>query len=307
MERKLIVTSSPHIRAKTSTQSVMRDVLIALCPALIAGCYYFGWRAFLLCAVCVISSVLFEFLYRKLMHLPQTIGDLSAAVTGLLLALNLPVSFPPWMALIGSFVAIIVVKQLFGGLGKNFANPAIVGRIVLMLSFATQMSSNVLPAAADALSGATPLVATNAGGALPSYMDLFLGRIGGSIGETCKLALLLGAAYLIIRRVITPTAPLAFIGTVFVFSAVFGLDPVYQILSGGLILCAFFMATDYVTTPTTESGKLIFGIGCGLVTIVLRRFSAYPEGASFALLLMNILTPHIDQLCRKKAFGGDSK
>ena len=287
MEKKLLVTASPHIRAKTDSQSIMRDVIIALLPTLLASIYYFGLRALLLCVVCVAASVLCEFLYQKWMGLPIRIGDLSAALTGLLLALNLPATFPVWMAVVGCFVAIVVVKQLFGGLGKNFANPAIVGRIVLTLSFASHMAgapSRVM----DAVSGATPLAAAAAGEALPSYLDLFLGRVGGVMGETCKWALLLGAAYLLLRRVISITTPLAFMGSVFLLSIPLGMDPVYQILSGGLILGAFFMATDYVTSPNTPKGEIIYGIGIGLLVCLIRYFGGYPEGVCYSILIMNI-------------------
>lgn len=304
MQDQLLVNSSPHMRSTTTTQRIMADVLIALLPALVAATIIFGFRAIAVCVVCVAASVLFEFAYRRLMGLPKTIGDLSAAVTGLLLALNLPVTIPLWMAVIGCFVAIVIVKQLFGGLGKNFANPAIVGRIVLLISFASPMTSWAMPRAlqaADAITGATPLAMAAAS---PSYGQLFWGTAGGSLGETCKFALLLGFAYLLVRRVITPTTPLAFAGTVFVLTLFLGQDPVYHLLSGGLMLGAVFMATDYVTTPITETGRLVFGIGAGIVTVMIRLYASYPEGVSFAILLMNILTPHIDNLCTIKAFGG---
>jgi electron transport complex protein RnfD len=281
----------------------MGDVLLALLPALCASVWVFGARAFLLSAVCVASCMLFEYAYRRVCGLSQTAGDLSAAVTGLLLAFNLPVTLPLWQAAIGCFAAVVVVKQLFGGLGKNFANPAIVGRIVLLISFASGMTTWSAPSkyAADAVSSATPLAA---GANAVSYMDMFLGQIGGSMGETCKLALLLGGLYLIIRRVISPTAPLAFCASVFLLAWLLGADPLYHLLAGGLVLGAFFMATDYSTTPTTEPGKLIFGVGCGIITVVIRLYASYPEGVSFAILLMNLLTPHIDRLTEKKAFGG---
>jgi electron transport complex protein RnfD len=238
----------------------------------------------------------------------MTIGDLSAAVTGVLLAFNLPVTMPLWMAAIGCFVAIVIVKQLFGGLGRNFANPAIVGRIVLLVSFTGQMTTWATPAllGSDAVTGATPLAlaaASSAGQTLPSYLDLFLGAVGGSLGETCKLTLLLGGVYLVVRKVITVTTPLVFIAATALFSGILGADPLYQVLSGGLILGAIFMATDYVTTPTTEVGKVIFGVGCGLITVIIRLYAGYPEGVSFAILLMNIVTPHIDRLCSHRAFG----
>ena len=318
MTQNLVITSSPHFRAKDTTRSIMLDVLIALCPALIASVIWFGPRALLVSAVCVGASVLFEYAYRKLMHLDMTIGDLSAAVTGLLLAFNLPSSIPLWMAVIGCFVSIVIVKQLFGGLGKNFANPAIVGRIVLLISFATPMTNWPVPLRADAVTSSTPLGLVSAMEAtgvdaassvtpasLPSYADMFLGKIGGSLGETCTLALLIGFVYLVVRKVITITEPVAFVGTVFVLSWLLGADPVFHILAGGVMLGAIFMGTDYVTTPTTEMGRLIFGIGAGILTVVIRLYGSYPEGVSFAILIMNIITPHIDNLTRIKALGAE--
>ncbi len=301
---KLIVQASPHIRGPKSTSSVMRDVIIALVPAIIASSIIFGLQALLLICVCIISSVLFEFLYRKITKQDNTIGDLSAVVTGILLAFNLPVTLPIWMAVIGCFVAIVIVKQLFGGIGQNFANPAIMGRIVLLASFATPMTSWVLPSVEGGkislVAGATPLAD---GAQIPSYLDMFLGLRGGCLGETCVLALLIGGIYLVARKIITPTAPLAFFATVVVFSLFTNQDPIMQLMSGGVMLGAIFMATDYTTTPTTELGKLIFGIGCGFITMMIRGYGAYPEGVSFAILLMNILTPHIDNLTRTVPFG----
>lgn len=318
MTQNLVITSSPHFRAKDTTRTIMLDVLIALCPALIASVIWFGPRALLVSAVCVGASVLFEYTYRKLMHLDMTIGDLSAAVTGLLLAFNLPSSIPLWMAVIGCFVSIIIIKQLFGGIGKNFANPAIVGRIVLLISFATPMTNWPVPLGTDAVTGPTPLgmvSAMEAAGvdaassatppSLPTYIDMFLGKIGGSLGETCTLALLIGFVYLVIRKVITITEPVAFVGTVFVLSWLLGADPIFHVLAGGVMLGAIFMGTDYVTTPTTETGRLIFGIGAGILTVVIRLYGAYPEGVSFAILIMNIVTPHIDNLTRIKALGAE--
>lgn len=304
MERLLAINSSPHARSSTTTQVIMRDVLIALFPTLIASAFIFGVRALVVCAVCVATSVFFEYLYRRLMNLPQTVSDLSAAVTGLLLAFNLPADIPLWMAMIGCFVAIVIIKQLFGGIGKNFANPAIVGRIVLLISFATPMTTPwLLPLSqrtADAVTGATPLAT---GPMSVGYLQLFLGNIGGSLGETCKLTLLLGFLYLLVRKVITISAPVAFMATVLILAPIMGGDPIFHLLTGGIILGAIFMATDYVTTPTTELGKVIFGVGCGIITMVIRMYAGYPEGVSFSILLMNIVTPHIDQLCSSKPFG----
>lgn len=280
----------------------MLNVIIALLPALAVGCWVFGLRALLLTAVCVASCVLFEFLSRKLMKRDNTVSDLSAVVTGVILAMNLPVTLPIWMAVLGSFVAIVIVKQLFGGIGQNFANPAITARIVLMLSFPTAMTNWAVPFfykdSADVVTGATPLVS---GGV--SYLDLFLGKVGGCLGETCALALLIGGLYLAARKIISLAAPAGFIGSLALLSLIFGDDPLYAILAGGVFLGAFFMATDYATTPITTKGKLVFGLGCGIITFVIRHFGSYPEGVSFSILLMNILTPYIEQLTRTKIFG----
>lgn len=285
-----------------TTQRIMLCVITALLPASAAAVYFFGARALLLIAVCIISAVISEQLCCILMKKKSTVSDLSACLTGLLLALNLPVTLPLWQAALGSFIAIAVVKQLFGGLGQNFANPAITARIVLMLSFTTQMTHWVKPFywkdAADAVSSATPLVSGNA-----SYYDLFTGSVGGCIGETSAAALLAGGIYLIVRKIISPSAPLAFTGTVALLSFVTGGDPLYQILSGGLLIGAFFMATDYATTPVTEKGKIIFGIGCGIITFVIRKYGNFPEGVSFSILIMNIITPYIDSFTRTKVFG----
>lgn len=284
----------------------MLNVIIALVPALAAGCYIFGLRALLLTAVCAASCVIFEFCCRKLMKRDNTIGDLSAVVTGVILAMNLPVTLPIWMAVVGSFVAIVIVKQLFGGIGQNFANPAITARIVLMLSFPTAMTSWAVPFyykdGADVVTGATPLVSGNA-----SNMELFLGTVGGCLGETCALALLLGGLYLAVRRIISLAAPVSFIGSLALLAFVTGGDPLCAILSGGVFLGAFFMATDYATTPITTKGKIIFGVGCGIITFVIRRFGSYPEGVSFSILLMNVLTPFIEQATRTKIFGANKE
>lgn len=298
----LIVTASPHRRDNISTQKIMLMVIIALLPSVIASAIYFGIRAILLIAICVVTCVLTEFVCRKLMKRNQTISDLSACVTGILLALNLPVTLPIWEAVIGSFVAIAVVKQLFGGIGQNFANPAIVGRIVLMLSFTADMTTWAIPKyyqnSGEIITGATPLVSGNA-----SYIDLFLGNVGGCLGETSALAILIGGLFLIVMKVISPSAPISFIGTVAILTAITGGDVGYQVLAGGLLLGAFFMATDYSTTPITEKGRIIFGIGCGIITFVIRNYGGYPEGVSFSILLMNVLTPYIDRLTMTKPVG----
>ena len=277
-------------------------MFIALLPSVVASAIYFGFRAILLIAICVATCVLTEFVCRKLMKRNQTISDLSACVTGILLALNLPVTLPIWEAVIGSFVAIAVVKQLFGGIGQNFANPAIVGRIVLMLSFTADMTTWAIPKyyqnSGEVITGATPLVSGDA-----SYLDLFLGNVGGCLGETSALAILIGGLFLIVMKVISPSAPISFIGTVAILTAITGGDVGYQVLAGGLLLGAFFMATDYSTTPITEKGRIIFGIGCGIITFVIRNYGGYPEGVSFSILLMNVLTPYIDRLTMSKPVG----
>ncbi len=299
----LTVSASPHIRSSATTRRIMLDVIIALVPALIAAVWVFGPRAALVAAVCVLSCVLSEWLYEKAMKKPVTVGDLSAVVTGLLLGYNLPVTIPLWQAVFGSVVAIILVKQLFGGIGKNFANPAITARIVMFLAFSVSMTSWVAP---DGVSGATPLaiIAKGTPELLPPLKDMLLGVRGGCLGETSVLALLLGGVYLLIRRVISWHIPVAFIGTVGLLTLLLGQQPLYQMLSGGLVLGAFFMATDYVTSPQTNWGKIIFGFGAGFFTVLIRVYGSFPEGVSYAILLMNILVPYINRLTRRKAFGG---
>lgn len=307
MENKLHVSVSPHIHSKNSTQKIMLDVLISLLPATIAGVVIFGLQALLVIAVCVAVSVLAEFVFNKIVKKPLTISDLSAAVTGLLLALNLPANIPLWQAAVGSLFAIVIVKCIFGGIGKNVVNPAITGRVFMLIAF-TSMTTAAFPV--DATAGATPL-AEIANGSEVVLTDLLLGNVGGSIGETCKVALLIGGVYLLIRRVITWHIPVAFIGTALLFTlAVHEFDfmlALSLVLSGGLILGAVFMATDYVTSPTTPLGKIIFGIGAGLITVLIREWGIYPEGVSFAILIMNILNPYIDMLTARKLFGGAKK
>lgn len=302
-EYKLSVASSPHASSPVGTKNLMRDVLIALIPALAMGIYVFGPRALTMTLVSVVFCEIFEWLYCKIMHKPIPCGDLSAAITGVLLVFVCPVTLPYWTIIIGDAFAIIVVKQLFGGLGKNFANPAIVGRVVLFLAFSGGMTNWVFP---DAVSSATPLALISKGAIdqLPSLWHAFIGWEGGCLGETCSLALIAGGIYLIVRKVITWHIPVAFIGTVFVLTALLGQQPVYQVLSGGLLLGAIFMATDYVTSPPTPWGKVIFGIGCGLITVLIRVWGSYPEGVSFAILFMNILNPYITSWTRNKPIGG---
>ena len=295
-----IVAASPHVTTKNSTAVIMRDVLIALLPAVIAGCVVFGLRALLVVAVTTAACVFFEWGFEKLCHTPSTISDLSAAVTGVLLAMNLPVSIPLWQAVFGALVAIVAVKGLFGGIGKNFANPAITARIVMFLAFSKTMTAWVFP---DAVSSATPL-AMMANGESVDYLTLLLGNHGGCLGETSALALLIGVAYLLIRGVISWHTPVCFVGTVFVMSLILGQDAVGQILSGGLMLGAIFMATDYSTTPSTDWGRVLFGIGAGLLTVLIRFYGAYAEGVSFAILFMNILTPYLSKWTETKPFGG---
>lgn len=297
----LIVSASPHIRSKTNTRAIMLDVIIALMPTLIAATIIFGFRSLLVVGVCVAFAVLGEWGFQKLCKRDVTVGDLSAVVTGVLLGFSLPVGIPLWQAAFGSIVAIVVVKQLFGGIGKNFANPAVTARIVLFIAFAGTMTSWQMP---DAVSTATPLVAIKYGGELPELLDLFLGKRAGCLGETSIIALLIGGIYLMARKVITWHVPVVYLGTVFVLTALLGKEPVYQLMSGALVLSAFFMATDYTTTPATKKGKIVYGVGCGLITVLIRVWGNYPEGVSFAILLMNILTPHINTLTRSKPLGG---
>ncbi len=304
----LKVAASPHIRDGMTTQTIMLLVIGALLPAAIAGTIHFGWRALGMMVFCVLLCMAFEGLCRRAMKREQTIADGSAALTGLLLAMNLPVTMPLWEVTVGCFVAIVIVKQLFGGLGQNFANPAITARVVLMVSFTSDMTHWILPRTAggafsyDAVSSATPLVTGNA-----SLQELFWGSVPGCIGETCAAALLFGGLFLIFMDIISPVTPLSMLGTVAICSLISSggnvQEMLYQLLSGGLLLGAFFMATDYVTSPITSRGKLLFGIGCGLMTFLIRTLGSYPEGVSLAILLMNILTPYIDQFTMERPFG----
>ena len=298
---KLTVSPSPHIRSGASTSRIMLHVLIALMPAMVMSAVLFGGRALVLTSLCILSAMAWERLCCLIMKRPDTTDDLSAMVTGMLLAFNLPPTLPLYMAVIGTFIAIVIVKMIFGGLGQNFANPAIVGRIVLMLSFTSAMTNWTTPkTVTDAVTSATPLAS---GGKGYSYWDLFIGNCPGCLGEVCAAALIAGGIYLVVMKVICVHTPIAFVGTVFVYSWLAGEDPVYQILSGGLMLGAIFMATDYVTTPVCKKGKVIFGIGCGIITCVIRFYASYPEGVSFSILIMNIATPYIDMITLKKPVG----
>lgn len=307
----MTVSVSPHLRSERTTQKVMLDVIIALIPALIASVLFFGWRSLLLVCVSAAACVLSEYIWERLMHKEITVGDLSAVVTGILLAYNVPVGMPLWQIVVGDVAAIIVVKMLFGGLGCNFMNPALVGRIVLMFSFTTDMTTYPAPRVfesflpnVDVLSSATPLTVMNQLD-WTNFIQLYAGNTAGVIGETSAFALLLGGIYLYARNVIKPHIPLAYMGSVILFTWIFGgPQPVLSVFAGGVMLGAIFMATDYVTSPFTNKGKIIFGIGCGLVTAAIRVFGNYAEGVTFAILLMNILVPYINDLTMTKPLGG---
>ena len=314
-KRLLNVSASPHFRSNDTVTGIMLDVIIAMVPSLLASAYIFGLRALLVTAVSVISCVGFEYISRKVMKRHNTLADLSAVVTGMLLAFNLPVDIPLPMVVIGAAVAIIVAKQFFGGIGQNFVNPALVGRIVLMVSFPVYMSNYGMPFAwqhkgVDIVTTATPLSVLGnpeASASLPSLMYMLLGIRQGSIGEVCALALILGFAYLLIRRVIKATIPLCFVGTVALIMLIAGKGDLtfvaYEVLSGGLLLGAIFMATDYTTSPVNFKGQVIFAIGCGLITSVIRLFGSLPEGVSFSIIIMNILVPQIEKFTTPKPFG----
>ena len=303
MDNKLIVTAAPHITGADSTQKIMGRVCLALVPTLIASVIIFSFNALIVTAVTVAACVFFEWAYCKLMGREVPVADFSAVVTGLLLAFNLPATLPPWMAIVGAFIAIVIIKQLFGGLGYNFANPAIVGRIALAVGFGAKMAAYPLPDnGVDALTSATPLaVAGELGSA--DYLTLLLGNHGGVLGETCAICILIGGIYLIATKVISPVLPVTYLATVAVLSLCFGMDPIVQLLSGGLMLGAFFMATDYVTSPTTDKGKVVAGLFLGLVTMLIRRFGNMNEGVSFAILLMNLITPYIEVNTRQDRLG----
>lgn len=320
---KLIATSNPHIRSNETTRSIMLDVIIAMLPALAFAIFNFGLRALTLTAVSVVACVFWEWLYRKLMKKPQSIGDLSCVVTGMLLAFVCPVHMPYWMIIIGDFFAIVVVKQLFGGIGKNFLNPALAGRAVLLASYAGTMTSWVDPAAgkaaiigsnADVVTTATPLAIMKTGDfaelmATYGVDKMFIGQIPGSLGEVSAVALLIGGAYLIWRKVINWQTPVAYIATVAVLTFLFpkqgtGLEwMLYSVFGGGLFLGAFFMATDYATSPVTKKGQLIFGIGCGLFTVLIRYFGSYNEGVCYSIMVMNLLVALIDKYTKPTRFG----
>lgn len=298
MDKRFETPSSPFTHCGASTQRIMLDVIIALLPATVAAVVIFGAPALVPILSCVIAAVLSEFLFNVITHRKQSIGDLSAVVTGLLLGLNLSTNVPVWQCVIGSVFAIVFVKCLFGGLGHNFANPAITARVFMLVSF-TQVMGGAMPKGVDLVTSATPLEVLSAGGeGLPSLLDMFLGVRGGAVGETCVIALLIGFAYLVIRRVIRWYVPAIFVGSVFVLYFVTtgsAVTALYEIMAGGLFLGAIFMATDYQTSPINNKGKAFFALGCGILTFVIREYCAYPEGVSLSILVMNILAPMIEK------------
>ena len=315
MENKFIVSAAPHVHTGKTITKIMRDVLIALAPAAVMSVVYFGIRAVLIIITAILSAVLGEYLFNRILKKNNTISDLSATLTGLLLALNMPPTIPLWMVALGSLFAIVVVKQIFGGLGKNFMNPALGGRCFMLIAWAGAMTQFIEPFNPDALSCATQLtiIKESMDSGLPSMLDAFIGNTAGCIGETSAAALLLGFAYMLVRKIVSIRIPLAYILTFAILTFFFGFNSsdmsmatftLYQVLSGGLLLGAFFMATDYVTTPTTPKGRIIFGMGCGVLTFVIRRFGGYPEGVSFAIILMNLATPVIEEHTIPKPFGG---
>ena len=304
-----VMATGPHIHSKDNSRRIMLDVIIALLPAAVAAIILYGLPALWMILACVVSAVASEILFNLCTGKAQSVGDLSAVVTGLLLALNLSTRVPLWQCVLGSVFAIVLVKCAFGGIGRNFANPAITARVFLLAAFSSTVAGGAFPKAVDAVSSATPLELIGVEGAeLPSLLDMFLGLRGGAIGEGCILALLLGFAYLLVRRVIRWQTPVIFVGTVFVLSLIATgslTAATYEILAGGLVLGAVFMATDYSTTPLTLEGKALFALGCGVITFVIRFFCAYPEGVSFSILCMNILAPWLEKWTRRKPLGGE--
>lgn len=305
-----VVSGTPHVRSKESIQSIMRDVIFALVPATAMGIYYFGLKALILIVAAIVSAVFFEWLYEKITKKPVTISDLSAVVTGLLLAMNLPASAPIWVPIVGSAFAIIFAKQLFGGLGQNFINPALAGRAFLLASYPTEMTTWTAPtgfSGADAVAVATPLSQLKAGELTTSLGDLIVGNVGGCIGETCAIALIIGGIYLLYKHVISWKIPVIYIATVFILFAVIGRHgvrmPLQEIMAGGVMLGGIFMATDYASSPVTPKGQVIFAIGAGLITYLIRTFGGYPEGVSYSILLMNVCVPLIERFTEPTIFG----
>jgi len=307
MENKLIASSSPHIRSNETTQGLMLDVIIAMLPALVASVFYFGFNSVVLVVASVISAVITEYICNKLMKKPVSIGDLSAVVTGILLAFNIPASAPWWLPVMGSVFAIAIVKQIFGGIGFNIVNPALAGRAFLMSSWSTHMTGGFIDPVTDAVSAATPLTLIKGGstGQLPSIFDMLLGNIPGCIGETSAILIILGGLYLIYRGTIKWIIPVFYIGTVAVLALIFdgGSMALYHLFGGGLMLGAFFMATDYATSPITDKGKIIYAVGAGALTILIRKIGGYPEGVSYSILLMNVITPLINKYVTPNVFG----
>lgn len=304
---KLIVSASPHFNSKSTTQTIMLDVIIALVPAMIASVIFFGFRSAVVILTTVAACIASEYICRKVMKRKQTVQDLSCVVTGILLAMNLPVSISPVIAAFGGVIAIVVVKQMFGGIGQNFVNPALTARIILMNSFPAKMTAWTTPF--DGQTTATPLgiVGEGTADAMPSYLDMFLGNTAGCLGETCALAIILGGVYLVARKVISPVIPVTYIATALVFSLILGRDPLMDLLSGGLLLGAIFMATDYTTSPIHTKGRIIFAIGCGVLTMLIREFGSLPEGVSYSIMIMNILVPLIERAVSPTPFGKEKK
>ena len=304
----LHISTGPHLRSRQDTPSLMRDVLIALCPAVAASLYFYGWTALWILLVSTACAILSEFVWQKLMKKPIRLNDCSAAVTGLLIGLNMPATVPVWVPAIGSVFAIIIVKQLFGGIGHNFLNPALAARAVLLTSWPSYMTKALVPArtltfglfesGVDGITAATPLVAP-----VSDIRNLLFGNIAGAIGETCKIAILLGLIYLLIRGVIRWQIPVCMLGTVALMSWILGKDPLTAVLSGGVLFGAVFMATDYVTTPMLKIGQAIFGVGCGILVVLIRNYGNYPEGVTYAILIMNIVTPLLDRSLKRKVYG----
>ncbi len=297
----LVVSSSPHIRSKDTVSSIMYSVIIALLPATAAAVYFFGLKALALIIVSVAAAVATEAVILKIRKKPVTINDGSAVITGLLLALTLSPAMPLWMAAVGAVVAIGIGKQVYGGLGYNPFNPALVGRAFLVVTFPVHMTTWINPV--DGVSSATPLNLLKMQGIKTGYMELLIGNVGGCIGETSALLLIIGGLYLLYKGIIKWYIPISYIGTVAVFTAILGRDPIFHMLAGGLMLGAFFMATDYVSTPTTKLGRIIFGVGAGILVVLIRIFGGYPEGVLFSILLMNIFTPIIDRYTRPRIYG----
>lgn len=313
MSSSIIVSGTPHVRSKESIQSIMRDVVIALIPASVMGIYYFGIKALMLIVVSIVSAVFFEWGYEKILKKPITVNDFSAVLTGLLLALNLPASASWWVPIVGCFVAIVIAKQFYGGLGQNFINPALIGRAFLVAAYPTQTTGGAFATGrmvVDAATYATPLAELKAGTAVingDAIKNALIGNVGGCIGETCAIALIIGGIYLLVKHIISWKIPVVYIAVVFILTAIMRgngvLGGVYEIFCGGLMLGAFFMATDYVTSPISALGQIIFAIGCGILTSLIRVYGGYPEGVSYSILIMNLSVPLLDRATRPRIFG----